>query len=112
MGVIMPVLTIRDVDETVKTAPEDRAKKEGISQSALARRLLAGSLGVKVRKRDLGGLRLELFSGEGLKALNEINRSEPCFTDEELDRMMEEKDQRIAGDLGKPAPKPLKRAGS
>lgn len=102
----MPVLTIRDVHDDVKAALEARAKAEGVSQSALARRLLADSLGVTVKKRDFTGLGEELFGKAGLKALADadIDWEAPLFTDEELDEMEKEKDQRIAEGWNKPSP--------
>ncbi len=97
----MSVLTIRNVDEAVKSALEVRAKEEGVSQSSLARRLLADSLGVKVKKRNLRGLGERLFTEEQRRELAKIDGQKPCFADEELDHFMAEEDERIAEEVAK-----------
>ena len=60
------------------------------------------------KKRDFTGLGEEIFGKEGLKALDEadVDWDAPCFTDEELDRFMEEKEQRIAEGWNEPVPSP------
>ncbi|WP_299819379.1 hypothetical protein [uncultured Jannaschia sp.] len=91
-------MTIRNVDPAVKAALEARARAESISQSEAARRALARGLGVKIPRRDLGGLGAELLDPAPRAALGRIDWTAPAFTDAELDAMMAEETTRSGTD--------------
>lgn len=93
-------MTIRNIDPAVKTALEERARAEAISQSEAARRALARGLGVRIARRDLAGLGREMLDATSLDALGQVDWEAPDFADADLDAMMSDEDARTRG----PAP--------
>ncbi|WP_299841326.1 hypothetical protein [uncultured Jannaschia sp.] len=83
----MPHLTIRNLDPAVKAALEARARADFISRSEAARRALARGFGLRIPRRDLGGLDEELLDSALHDALGRIDWTAPAFTDVELDAM-------------------------
>ena len=59
----MAVLTIRNVDEAIKTALRVRAAREGVSMEEEARRILCDALSQQQEQMPLGQRLLRRFSG-------------------------------------------------
>ena len=90
-------VTIRNVDALIKAALEKRARTDAISQSEAARQALARGLGVKIRRRDLGGIGREVVGDAALAELAGIDWTRPAFSDAELDGLEVDEATRIQG---------------
>ncbi len=90
-------LTIRNVDPVVKAALEERARADAMSQSEAARRALARGLGVKVPRRHLAGIGLEVTDAASLDALCRVDWEIPDFSDADLDGMEDGEKTRTGG---------------
>ena len=91
-------VTIRNVDPLVKSALEERARRDGVSQTEAARRALARGLGVRVPRRHLDGLGDAVLGAAALGALAAVDWTEPAFGDAELDAFEREEAERTGAD--------------
>lgn len=89
-------LTIRDVDPLVKSALEEQARRDGVSQTEAARQALARGLGVRIPRRHLGGIGAALLDRQALDALGQVDWTAPSFSEAELDAMEQAEAARTA----------------